>query len=218
MFRCGSKEYISIEQRCDKVDNCYDHSDERGCDYDLLADTMFKCETSGMLAYSFVCDGIDGCPDATDEAMCKIPDKASLGLTMTVCTDGMLLEKRRVCDGLEDCLDASDEEDCTECHSRTSLCPMIACLPFNWTTDNEIDCPIRDLKGKPAPEKGGFCPDTHVQCQEGYCIPHYMFCNGYIDCPNGEDENWQECEKQCANMYKCKYSRVCVHNENLCDG
>ncbi|CAG5136487.1 unnamed protein product [Candidula unifasciata] len=249
VFHCHSGEYISTEQRCDKIENCFDRSDEVDCDYDRQVDSMYSCDSIGLLAFTFVCDGISECPDASDENWCRVPDKAALGLTMTTCTDGMTMQRSRLCDGKEDCRDASDEEDCTECVGGSELCPMIACLPQNWTTDNEIDCPIRDLKGRRAPEtvfvenvfktqpppgvvvpdgygkfmiqalpRNALCPQTHVQCSDGYCIPVYMWCNGIIDCPHGEDERPELCQQVCANMYRCKYSRTCVHNDHLCDG
>lgn len=248
VFKCTSGEYISIEQKCDKMENCFDRSDELECDYDRLADSMYSCDSGGFLAFTFVCDGISECPDSSDENWCRVPDKAALGLSMTTCTDGMTMQRSRLCDGREDCRDASDEEDCTECVGGSELCPMIACLPQNWTTDNEIDCPIRDLKGRRAPEAefvenvfkthpppgvvvpdgyGKFmiqtlaknaCPQTHVQCLDGYCIPVYMWCNGMIDCPHGEDERPELCQQVCVDMYRCKYSRICVHNDHLCDG
>lgn len=247
-FRCQSGEYISIEQKCDKVGNCLDRSDEMGCNYELLADTLFSCDTQGLLPYTFVCDGIDGCQDSSDEKSCSILDKAVLGPQLTICTDGMIVERSKLCDAKEDCRDSSDEEDCNECVAGSALCPMIACLPRNWQNDTEVDCPIRDLKGRRAPEsvfkenmfknkvppgvvipdgygkfeiqprKGDLCPPTHVQCSEGFCIPVYMWCNDMVDCPNGEDEKTEYCEEVCEGMYKCKYKQVCVHSDHLCDG
>ncbi|CAG5128178.1 unnamed protein product [Candidula unifasciata] len=248
VFQCHSGEYISIEQRCDKVGNCFDRSDELDCDYEYLADTMFSCDTQGLLAYTFVCDGIDGCLDSSDEKSCAGLDKTVLGPQLTTCTDGMIVERSKLCDAREDCRDASDEEDCNECVAGSALCPMIACLPRNWQNDTEVDCPIRDLKGRRAPESvfkenlfknrvppgivvpdgygkfeiksmtGELCPPTHAQCSEGYCIPVYMWCNNMVDCPNGEDERPELCEKVCVGMYRCKYTHVCVHSNHLCDG
>ncbi|XP_059161227.1 G-protein coupled receptor GRL101-like [Physella acuta] len=249
LFHCrSSHEYISIEQRCDKVDNCFDRTDEMDCNYEELEATMFACETSGLLAYSFVCDGIAGCRDSSDETRCKKPKKADVGHTLAVCTDGMVLKRDLLCDGREDCLDASDEEDCNECVAGSTLCPMIACLPEKWAADQETDCPIRDLKGGRTPERGftenihpskeppgsvipdGYgkfnisktmsnpCPPTHFQCREGFCIPIYMWCNGFADCPHKEDEISANCKKVCQNNYKCKHSSVCVSQEHICDG
>ncbi|KAH9488179.1 hypothetical protein Btru_064861 [Bulinus truncatus] len=148
VFRCASGEYISADHACDKEVHCLDHSDELNCDDAEKDDTLFRCDIGTLLPYSFVCDGVGDCQDASDEIRCKIPDKESLGLTVTICTDGVYINRSSVCDGREDCRDASDEEDCTECVSGSSLCHMIACLPQRWISDGEIDCPIRDLKGR----------------------------------------------------------------------
>ncbi|KAH9488178.1 hypothetical protein Btru_064860 [Bulinus truncatus] len=247
-FLClNSKEHIFEEQRCDKVDNCFDHSDESDCNYEPNESTMFACGTSGLLPYSFVCDGIEGCQDGSDEKMCRTPAKNVLGPELYACKNGMILDRADVCNGKEDCLDGTDEKDCTECSQGSYLCPMIACLPQHWITDGEIDCPIRDLKGREVGEifkenvfesilppgiihPDGYgkytiqkqyardpCPDTHQECRDGYCLPVYMWCNGVPDCPFGEDEVWEVCKQVCVLMYKCKYSRVCVHNVHICD-
>ncbi|XP_072034200.1 uncharacterized protein [Amphiura filiformis] len=41
------------------------------------------------------------------------------------------------------------------------------------------------------------CSPSEFQCFDGSCIPEYLECNGYIDCPSGEDE--RNCGTGCGS-------------------
>uniref|UniRef100_A0A2C9K3F7 G-protein coupled receptors family 1 profile domain-containing protein n=1 Tax=Biomphalaria glabrata TaxID=6526 RepID=A0A2C9K3F7_BIOGL len=218
VFKCQSGEYISYEQKCDGVEQCFDHSDESQCKPVDKNDSIFLCGGTGPLPYSFVCDGIEDCPDSSDETGCRIPDKEILGSSVSICTDGMYLSTSRVCDGLEDCRDASDEEDCTECFSGSTLCPLIACLPQKWINDSEIDCPIRDLKGIQALEsefKENYFktkPPPGIIYPDGYGKFEIKKISKNDSCP---DTHAQCYKGYCIPVYLwCNHIRDCPYGED----
>ncbi len=62
--------------------------------------------------------------------------------------------------------------------------------------------------------------NMNFKCPGYYCIPFVYICNGKWDCPNGYDETYQlVCGKErlCTNMFKCKQSQLCVHQNDVCD-
>ena len=60
------------------------------------------------------------------------------------------------------------------------------------------------------------CPQTHFQCPGGYCLPVFVLCNDINDCPGWEDE--VGCDTYtCPGLYRCRGSRVCLHEQHLCD-
>ena len=65
------------------------------------------------------------------------------------------------------------------------------------------------------------CPDTHFQCPGGdYCLPVYLRCNGFNDCPSYADE--LECSSYvCPGLYRCRITHrtaICLLPIHLCDG
>ena len=80
------------------------------------------------------------------------------------------------------------------------------------------------LKGftiTPLPGNSTACPDTHFLCPaDGYCLPVYLRCNGFIDCTGNADE--VHCNSYtCPGFYRCRkggHLSVCVHVSHLCDG
>ena len=60
------------------------------------------------------------------------------------------------------------------------------------------------------------CPHMY-KCHHKYCIPTRMLCDGNVDCPDGEDE--QFCETfECVGLLRCREDGICVHPTDICDG
>ncbi|XP_005093169.1 G-protein coupled receptor GRL101 [Aplysia californica] len=219
-FKCSSGELISEDRECNRVEDCFDGSDELDCNFDLQEEQMFSCETGEELVMnSAVCDGIGDCTDESDESFCRLPEKNMLGPEMCICTNRMVLNKTFRCDGREDCLDASDEEDCSACGSGSFLCPMIACLPKSWQNDLEIDCPIRDIRGKRAPE-----PNFPENIFESTPPPGIVKPDGYgkvqIEKMDRHSQPCPETHQKCVHGYCipiymwCNGQKDCPHGED----
>jgi hypothetical protein len=82
--------------QCDAEDDCFDGSDEVGCQY-------LVCPATGEeLPLDWQCDGWDDCGDGSDEVGCE-----SLAFA---CADGQgMVPTEWVCDLEPDCADGSDE-------------------------------------------------------------------------------------------------------------
>ena len=55
------------------------------------------------------------------------------------------------------------------------------------------------------------------KCYHSYCIPYRYVCDGWYDCPSGEEEN--RCDKLiCPGLLKCALDSVCISQFEVCDG
>ena len=59
-----------------------------------------------------------------------------------------------------------------------------------------------------------------LKCPLFYCIPLAYICDGKWDCPCASDEVYTECalESNCAQKFKCRNSKICIHVHDICDG
>ena len=106
--------------------------------------------------------------------------------------------------------------------SPTSHCNLTS----KHTYPSEKVCTFeRDMYGDtlhcPSSEHLMYCEDHQCpgmfKCQDSYCIPSYMVCDGVHDCPYQHDE--MQCENMvCVGGLVCKGSKKCVHPYNICDG
>lgn len=61
------------------------------------------------------------------------------------------------------------------------------------------------------------CPPGYMKCQDSYCVPPKLLCNGVQDCPLGEDE--YNCSKpMCHGLHRCHNSNICIIPSKRCNG
>ena len=55
------------------------------------------------------------------------------------------------------------------------------------------------------------------KCPLTYCVPLRLVCDGWKNCPDGEDED--HCtDVVCPGLLRCRADNVCVHPLDICDG
>ena len=193
------------------VNECRLESVTAGSAYDF-ATSMFECDDATMtLHYTLVCDFREDCSDASDETFC-IYREICTGFR---CHNGQCVDNHKRCNWDKDCFDESDEALCDEFRPEDKLFAVRPTRRLSTPVSINFDVnrhftQIRLNDSEP-------CPDTHFRCSSDYCLPVYLRCNDFKDCPGGEDE--RECrEYQCPGFYRCLSSSVCVHADHLCDG
>ncbi|KAK7096174.1 hypothetical protein V1264_005503 [Littorina saxatilis] len=167
---------------------------------------MFACDDGRRtVPYTLVCDFREDCDDASDEAWCVHSEQCA-GFT---CRNGQCVAETAHCDVRRDCWDGSDE-----------VCDPIQLLEM--TTVRMLPPTLISFDGQ-----GNFsqtplspsdtCPETHLRCSDGNCLPVFVRCNGVYDCSDKADE--AQCDNvRCPGFYRCRSSSVCVHPDHLCDG
>ena len=177
---------------------------------------MFVCDNLiHTLPYTLVCNFSPDCLDGSDETFCQ-HGHTTCDQSQHQCASGqcIALTESRVtvmCDRVSDCYDGSDEAACSYFRSefKSFAVNSAARIDFDQyysVTSTELDKPY-------------ICPGTHFSCigQIMYCLPVYVLCNGYYDCPQKEDE--VGCENYtCPGFYRCRGTSACVHVSQLCDG
>ena len=175
---------------------------------------MFQCDrVAQTVPYTLVCNGLPDCLDRSDETFCRhLPclyyeHRCDNGQ----CVDVRLRSNIR-CDRVTDCYDGSDE----------AVCPVDNSRGYSTVTVSppaRIDHTHDYFPAATPLESPHTCPQSHFSCPGafGYCLPIYVRCNSYYDCPNHEDE--MGCENyMCPGLYRCRGSIVCLHITHLCDG
>ena len=87
-----------------------------------------------------------------------------------MCEDGKIVPQVFVCDGVKQCLNGTDEERC-----KISSTASRDCSPFSLSSHQDDYC-------------SSLCPNLHIACKNGQCIPYDAICNDYKDCKDGWDE------------------------------
>ena len=165
---------------------------------------MFRCDNDKQhVHYTLTCDFHKDCDDGSDEEFC------TLG---SVCPERTCLNSQCVlfsqwCDATYHCIDLSDEMMCV---GRNTTVTVEVLQP-----PAIVDFSKGELRYRPMSEVV-TCPETHFQCTDGYCLPVFLRCNNFFDCPHHEDE--LNCDEfQCPGFYRCRASSMCLHPSHVCD-
>ncbi|CAG7706784.1 unnamed protein product, partial [Allacma fusca] len=161
-------------------------------------------ESDDCIPRAWECDGIkDDCPGNTDEQDC--PDCSGIYCDY----NETFVPWARVCDSYRDCDDGADENrKIYGCDCRGFKCPSEYCIPKNWRCDYILDCWPTGEDEFDCPCEG---PDV-FQCDYGPCLYNFYKCDGYKNCPNGEDEDGCPCAFQCPD------GPCLPHSWQVCNG
>ena len=177
---------------------------------------MFACDNLiHTIPYTLVCNFASDCLDGSDEKFCQ-HDQNVCDRSQHQCANGQCVslgESRPsvACDRVSDCYDESDEAPCQ--HFNFLFKPVTISPPARIDFDQSYTMTATAL------DSADRCPNTHFKCLGSlpYCLPVYVRCNDFYDCPLGEDE--LHCKEYiCRGLYHCRGTNACVHVTQLCDG
>ncbi|XP_035288047.1 sortilin-related receptor-like isoform X1 [Anguilla anguilla] len=211
-FQCENGLCVSLEWKCDRMDDCGDYSDEANCGSPTEEPGcshyfQFACQNGRCVPTWWRCDQENDCGDWSDEVNCTggdaphtaAPGPATCSPNHFRCGSGACIIDSWVCDGYADCPDAADE---------------VGCPTGSNDTVRPTTPPVR-------PQPPGSCSRGQYRCRRPpTCIPDWQRCDGRADCTDRSDET--DCPTRgplsCVNGTLCTDREACVTDSEKCDG
>ncbi|CAF4307044.1 unnamed protein product, partial [Adineta steineri] len=172
-----SYDRLSPLEICDGHQDCFLNEDEGGCNKTICQINHWLCKKGSCIENIHVCDGHKDCPDGSDEEEGVGCHHSVCGPNKIHCPTGQCIDEVKMCDGIEHCLDGFDEKNCT--HTTSTIASILqvddSCPEFTCSTLSTSNHPI--------------------------CLSKDRVCDGYNDCPGGDDEH--NCRDKCTLKSNC---------------
>ncbi|KAJ3591191.1 hypothetical protein NHX12_009138 [Muraenolepis orangiensis] len=179
-FQCANGVCVSLEWKCDAMDDCGDYSDEANCgsaDY---------TEVPGCSRYfQYECGNGRGVTPHT-----AAPGPSTCAPNRFHCGSGACIINSWVCDGYADCPDGSDELGCPTGTNGTFACRRPPrCIPDWQRCDGRMHCQDGSDEAR-CPTRGPLFCLNGTRCADGEaCVLDSERCDGFLDCSDRSDED-----------------------------
>uniref|UniRef100_A0A914DP20 Chitin-binding type-2 domain-containing protein n=1 Tax=Acrobeloides nanus TaxID=290746 RepID=A0A914DP20_9BILA len=171
-------------------------------------------------------NSIKFCPEYDHIMHCTIKETCTSNQFACCAHPQQCLDLQRRCDGNADCSDGEDENNCPSCARDEFACVKSGrCIPSSQRCDeHEDDCGDGSNLDETGCTKNTTCwgkfvcdsRETLNLLGRSDCIDYERHCDGYKDCPGGEDEI--NCRLTDAKYLLCENQKQSVRKDQWCDG
>ena len=213
IYTCEDGSVIAEMLVCNDVSDCSKSEDEDQCPTCSWTDplkpscscTMFhyQCERGGCVHYDHICDSSLDCPDGDDE---------------TLCHDNNKFKEFTISSSESFTSDLSDPPsgDVLMCRTKLQCYNSSAICHYDHSGGVMAHCEDGSHMGWGSHCRFVECRKQY-KCLRSYCIPTRKICDGFTDCPVGDDEEMCS-EYSCPGHMRCSGVTYCVPPHEICDG
>lgn len=229
----SNRQCIPSDAWCDLVPDCEDGSDELNCDsckHGLCGDG--RCMVKNWFADAEIdCSGYShsNISYEINYAQTNNIEHCLFTCNRTDCVfEWMLNDSINHCQGPEGPIDETiGSMESVACYTRSD---NVTSPYSNWGPKcvyvkdiygEILGCRnMRHLQGC----ENHTCPEGYYQCPQSYCIPTHYIRDANVDCPHGEDEDYDMQFLQCPFYFMCPVDRhpgntyLCLYPTLVCDG
>ena len=204
--KCNDDTCILNHYVCDRIADCPDHSDEHKCHGAVTCTAEYDCYNHCPKYYCY-------CSKNYLQLLNRCIPLYEWYRQWVHVEPRIMNISRITTQTVSDCPDGwskCSHNETSTCYPNAKVCVFERCLygePLYCANTEHLHHCV-----------GHECPSM-FSCDNMYCIPHHMVCDGVVDCPDGQDEAHYKCESlSCPGLFRCRYDNKCIHPNFYCDG